>query len=127
MIYWLAFTAESIVAVSRKFVCDNLRTSSECSLSNDERTPFRAVWTSIFSSRDEASTTRLRALFPVEDDGHREWQFSPLHRAVLGLVSTDLEMSLTQHPADINLRDSTGKTALSWAAMRGDDAALGLL
>ena len=38
-----------------------------------------------------------------------------------------MESLLARYPTDIDLTDSTGKTALSWAAKKGDDAALSLL
>jgi len=47
--------------------------------------------------------------------------FSKLHKAVLGLIHVDLDHELSiSSAAHINKRDSKGRTALSWAAVRGD-------
>ncbi|KAF1843158.1 ankyrin, partial [Cucurbitaria berberidis CBS 394.84] len=42
-----------------------------------------------------------------------------LHRIVLGLDFSMIEICLSENPGCINVVDSTGRTALSWAAQRG--------
>ena len=46
--------------------------------------------------------------------------FSPLHRIILGLSSLDLRSYLDTTTADLNAKDSLGKTPLCWAASRPD-------
>jgi ankyrin repeat protein len=71
--------------------------------------------------------TRLRALFSrterLETRG-----FTRIHKAVLGLDSADLERELKySSKSAINQRDTEGRTAISWAAWRGDLDAVQLL
>ncbi|KAH7310568.1 ankyrin repeat-containing domain protein [Stachybotrys elegans] len=47
-----------------------------------------------------------------------------LHRIVLGLSGVDLEMELIQHPESVDGTDAMGRTALLWAAARGDNNAV---
>ena len=61
----------------------------------------------------------FRMLFPDPDLGHR--RFSPIHSAVFGLSSTSLLEVLEQCSRDeVDEGDAVGRTALSWAAQRGD-------
>jgi ankyrin repeat protein len=48
-----------------------------------------------------------------------EMGFTALHRSILGLTSTPLEVHLSNQPGCINAVDSNGRTALSWASQRG--------
>lgn len=60
-----------------------------------------------------------RCLF--DDEDHLESRaFPPLHKIVLGLASMDLKQQLDLSSAGIDDRDADGRTALSWAATRGD-------
>lgn len=60
-----------------------------------------------------------RCLF--DDEDHLESRaFPPLHKIVLGLASVDLKQQLELSSAGIDERDADGRTALSWAATRGD-------
>lgn len=60
-----------------------------------------------------------RCLF--DDEEHLESRaFPPLHKIVLGLSSLDLQMQLDLSTARIDEKDADGRTALSWAATRGD-------
>ena len=45
----------------------------------------------------------------------------------MGLDSSDLKTELIDHPAEVDATDSMGKSALSWAASRGDEVAVQLL
>ncbi len=67
-----------------------------------------------------------RCLFHNEE--HLESRvFPPLHKVVLGLVSLDLHMQVALHTASIDAKDADGRTALSWAATRGDLRSVSLL
>ena len=46
--------------------------------------------------------------------------FQPLHKIVLGLSSVSLEQHLQLSTSNIDAVDADGRTALSWAATRGD-------
>ncbi|KAG8419419.1 hypothetical protein J3458_004287 [Metarhizium acridum] len=54
------------------------------------------------------------------DDFIEESNFTRTHRIILGLSIGDLERELISHPGEINAQDSMGRTALAWAAARGD-------
>ncbi|QUC23122.1 uncharacterized protein UV8b_07363 [Ustilaginoidea virens] len=58
------------------------------------------------------------------DDFIDESQFTQTHRIVLGLSSRDLEQELLAHPHQVNAQDTTGRTAVAWAAARGDSRAI---
>lgn len=50
--------------------------------------------------------------------------FAALHKIVLGISYHGLEQELRKSPGDVDLRDSTGRTPLQWAAARGDETAV---
>ena len=59
------------------------------------------------------------------EEASDKYELSIIHRIVLGLESTDLETVLSVSPYSvINSTDSFGKTALLWAARRGDAGAV---
>ena len=62
-------------------------------------------------------------MFP-EPDFDECYHFSPLHKAVLGLTSHSIESILKSDLSQLNNTDSYGRTALSWAAYRGDHQAV---
>ncbi|EEP82154.1 predicted protein [Uncinocarpus reesii 1704] len=47
-----------------------------------------------------------------------------LHQIVLGISGRDLVQELQEHPEAVNYQDAMGRTALLWAAARGDDEAV---
>ncbi|KAL8705358.1 MAG: hypothetical protein Q9201_001514 [Fulgogasparrea decipioides] len=53
-----------------------------------------------------------------------EQNYTLLHRIVLGLSMQDLEESLLLHPELIDIPDAMGRTALAWAAARGDERSI---
>ncbi|KAG8159243.1 hypothetical protein KVR01_010904 [Diaporthe batatas] len=50
--------------------------------------------------------------------------FTALHKIVLGLSYHSLEQEICKDPSNVDLRDSTGRTPLQWAAARGDKTAV---
>ncbi|KAH7313983.1 ankyrin repeat-containing domain protein [Stachybotrys elegans] len=64
--------------------------------------------------------------FPEEDQEYRN--FSPIHKAILGIEGFTLSQVLEHNTGitriPINVMDSAGKTALHWAALRGDLSAV---
>lgn len=60
-------------------------------------------------------------------DWVEEQNFPLLHRIVLGLHGKDLKNALIEDPGAIDNEDAMGRTALNWAAARGDDRSVTLL
>ncbi|KAF6226103.1 hypothetical protein HO133_008968 [Letharia lupina] len=72
-------------------------------------------------------TTALTEDFDIEEH-LEERQLPVLHKIVLGLAEADLETQLRLSTmVKIDALDYQGRTALSWAAIRGDSASLNLL
>ena len=92
------------------------------------RSAIEIAWIRILSKLVGESTSRqLRALFPAEDWIESQ-QFSLLHRTVLGLNILNLDDLLASITVStMNAADACGRTALWWAAQRGDYAALSSL
>ncbi|TGO80422.1 hypothetical protein BELL_0007g00120 [Botrytis elliptica] len=55
-------------------------------------------------------------LHPVENQN-----FAAIHKIVLRLSMKDLEEEILRNPSQIDVPDATGRTALEWAAARGDE------
>ena len=56
-----------------------------------------------------------------------EQNYTQLHRIVLGLSLMDLEDEVLKRPDEVNAIDIMGRTALAWAACRGDERAIVVL
>lgn len=65
----------------------------------------------------------LRIISDGSDYVERQ-NFTRLHRIVLGLCSGDLETEVLQNSHDVDFPDAMGRTALQWAAARGDERAV---
>jgi ankyrin repeat protein len=91
------------------------------------RTAADNAWAKILSGRFSTEKERqLRIMF--SDTEHLErWSLTPLHKIVLGLLGRDLESELEVSTAEINTKDSNGRTALSFAAERSDILSMSLL
>ena len=89
--------------------------------------PFDAAWDAILENLyGEAGSETLRSLFP--DNGRLEdRRYTKLHKIVLHLFDGNLEEEIHANPADVNMQDLVGRTALSWATGRRDAAAVNLL
>ncbi|KFY88093.1 hypothetical protein V500_06555 [Pseudogymnoascus sp. VKM F-4518 (FW-2643)] len=53
--------------------------------------------------------------------------FAPIDKIVLKLSLQDLEEEILRNPDDVDIPDANGRTALEWAAARGDDRAVTML
>ncbi|KAF7868673.1 hypothetical protein EAF04_005203 [Stromatinia cepivora] len=53
--------------------------------------------------------------------------FSKLHKIILGLLGADLEEEIAENPELIYAVDAMGRTALTWAAARGDHKSVQIL
>ena len=69
----------------------------------------------------------LLELFPQDEGGLDERQFSRIHKCVLGIVGTKLEDELNISTSTIDDVDNLGRTPLYWAARRSDSEAARLL
>ena len=89
------------------------------------RSPFKYAWTLIFSNAvSSESATLLQQLF--WDQSHFDiFQFSLLHKAYLGIAGVTFDMALAStRRSDVDEKDATGRTTLSWACQRGDPLAI---
>ncbi|KAL8804129.1 MAG: hypothetical protein Q9182_002762 [Xanthomendoza sp. 2 TL-2023] len=87
-------------------------------------TPTSLAWEKILSgvlTGDEASM--VASMF-ANTDFLQTRQFSVLHKIVLHLIPRTIESELDYTTRDLNAVDSSGRTALAWAAARGDELAL---
>lgn len=71
----------------------------------------------------ESDVEALRCL-TQDSDFVDEQNYTLLHKVVLGLSMQDLEESLTLHSGLIDIPDAMGRTALAWAAARGDERSI---
>ena len=95
---------------------------------NQFRSAIDEAWNYIFR-RPRSETTLLQKIF-YEQEPLEKRQFSILHRIILDLtlVPRSLKLELQESTSQVNHRDSQGKTALFWAAQRGNlDALVELL
>ena len=85
------------------------------------------LWQQILgNSLDKETSQALQALLPTCD--LVDYAFTPLHLAVLGLGSASVEETLSSCSSlNIDTEDASGRTALWWAAYRGDFQSMELL
>ena len=112
----------ALVSRERESVCVNLPYMELTCC----RTPYMDVW------KYHLVNSPLRHGYDLFD--HRpqadHFGFSPLHASVLGLNSTASDPISSFHSfslSQVNQRDAMGRTALFWAAQRGDAATVGRL
>ncbi|KAK3394956.1 ankyrin repeat-containing domain protein [Podospora didyma] len=96
---------------------------------------YRPIAKSDDSPSDKAVDILLRGHIPQEvveilrfvsegSDFIERQNFARIHRIVLGLCGGDLEEELRLYPRSVDCADATGRTALQWAAARGDERAV---
>lgn len=78
------------------------------------------------NSQTNDQVARLRAICEAVDDSSvtESMDFTPIHMSVLGFPSIPLRDILENSKDDINARDKLGRTALLWAASRGETDAV---
>ena len=89
---------------------------------------YEKAWDIKFTQvEDVASVEFFKHLF-FSEDYVEELELSKFHQIVLGLLHRDLgeELRISRRP-EIDYVDSKGRSALSWAALRGDSRAVSLL
>lgn len=88
------------------------------------RTTTALAWRRIFGSLGEESTLNAFQSMFNDEEFLASRVFQPLHKIVLGFSCVRLEDELSLTTSHIDDTDADGRTALSWAAMRGDFAAV---
>ncbi|KAF2966704.1 hypothetical protein GQX73_g6874 [Xylaria multiplex] len=98
---------------------------------------YRPKATTDLSPRTKANDLLLQGVSKTIEDalvslsGGSDWadeqDFTTLHRIVTGLSSKNLETELQEHPEDIDKQDGLGRSAISWAAARGNEEHIVLL
>ncbi|KAK3173114.1 hypothetical protein OEA41_006443 [Lepraria neglecta] len=82
------------------------------------------AWTRIFGKLADSSTSDAFSNMFDDSDYFDSRQFPPFHKIILGLNGANLACQLELTGSQINDRDADGRTALSWAAARGDQQAV---
>ena len=82
------------------------------------------AWTRIFGKLAQASTLDAMSVMFRDEDYFENRCFPIFHKIVLELSGADLETQLKLSTKSINDVDYDGRTALSWAAARGDTKAV---
>lgn len=79
----------------------------------------------IFTTQDRTFGDKLASLLGMSDLS-QIWDFSTLHKAVLGLQEYDLakEIARLDRQAHVNSIDNYGRSSLHWAAAKGDIVAV---
>ncbi|KAL3419618.1 b-cell lymphoma 3-encoded protein [Phlyctema vagabunda] len=97
-----------------------------------QETPYDMAWSTIlcFQHTPNAATWRveeIRALFPGVDVVEERRRFTKIHKIVNQILHCDLEKELCRSRDLIDQVDADGRTALSYAAARGDHMAVDTL
>ena len=93
------------------------------------RCPAKYAWTEILLGHGTPEDIRgLQKYFPISAAVDL-WEFSHIHKVVLGILSLNLEIEMqkSQYSKQIAFTDTNGKTPLHWAALKGDGRAVQLL
>jgi len=93
------------------------------------RTPYDMAWSTILCFQDTPNAAawrveEMRALFPSLNSIEERRGFTRVHRIINRILHCDLEKELCRSQDLINQVDADGRTALSYAAARGDHAAV---
>ena len=102
-----------------------LRSSSALS-TNIPRTPLDTYYENYFTTPEELRMNAVLHLFEIHDV-FDHWNLKYIHLIVLGCATVDLPTYLAITNEDIDVVDSWGRTALMWAAWRGDSASVSTL
>jgi ankyrin repeat protein len=92
------------------------------------RSPAQFVSSYILSSQGTNPLAKAyeSTFFGISSSHSELWDFSYIHRVVVGIQPSDLAIAL-QEPArklELNTLDLAGRSPLFWAALRGDDQAV---
>lgn len=90
------------------------------------RSASQKAWEQILCKRGtDKDLQAFKRLFP-SSEALEVWEFTYIHNVVLGILplSIMLELQKQQYRDQINMVDSTGRTPLHWATMRGEEEAV---
>ena len=90
------------------------------------RTPLDTYYENYFTSTEDNRMTSLLPLFE-RHDVFDHWNLRSIHLIILGCSNVDLASYLAISDDEIDVVDSWGRTALMWAAWRGDSASVSVL
>lgn len=82
------------------------------------------AWQMVLSGRMSANDASIIAGLFRKYDYLESQAFTPIHKTVLGLASKSLHQELSCSTAEIDTKDASGRTAVSWASARGDESSL---
>jgi ankyrin repeat protein len=96
------------------------------------RTPYDMAWSTILCFQDTPNAAgwrveEMKALFPSLDSIEERRKFTKIHKIINRILHCDLETELCRSRDLINQVDADGRTALSYAAARGDHVAVNTL
>ncbi|KAF2095168.1 ankyrin [Rhizodiscina lignyota] len=107
-------------------ICQLLLVSGADPYDEEETTrPIDEVWEKILSGRD--TENKFRNLLTYDEEYIESKGFSLIHKVVLDILCMDLESLLNASAEDIDRKDGSGKTAVAWAALRGDNERMSIL
>lgn len=87
-------------------------------------TPTSLAWEKVLSGSLTDNEESIVASVFTNTDFLQTRQFTLLHKIVLHLIPRNLQSELDFSTKDLDAVDASGRTCLSWAATRGDGAAL---
>ncbi|KAL9040139.1 MAG: hypothetical protein Q9214_004603, partial [Letrouitia sp. 1 TL-2023] len=91
-----------------------------------DMTPLDTFYENYFTTAGDLKMTALIPLFEKHDI-FDHWNLSYIHLIVLGCSNMALSTYLSVSTESIDVTDSFGRTALMWAAWRGDSASVSVL
>jgi ankyrin repeat protein len=105
-----------------------LQQGAEADLPNQAgRTASEMFWEHSFAGRLGSEGASTFGSFFEDGDYVQTRRFTTLHKAVLGIIHKDLGAELELSTAEINARDTRGRTPLCWAVIRDDLSAVRIL
>ncbi|KAI4203490.1 MAG: hypothetical protein LQ350_001828 [Teloschistes chrysophthalmus] len=90
-------------------------------------TPTTLAWEKVLSGALTDDVASMVSNMFADTDFMQTRQFSIVHKIVLHLIPRSLESELDYSTRDLDAVDSSGRTPIAWAAVRGDELALNTL
>ncbi|KAL8777248.1 MAG: hypothetical protein Q9194_002664 [Teloschistes cf. exilis] len=90
-------------------------------------TPTTLAWEKVLSGALTEDVASMVSNMFADTDFMQTRQFSIVHKIVLHLIPRSIESELDYSTRDLDAVDSSGRTPIAWAAVRGDELALNTL
>ncbi|KAI4110123.1 MAG: hypothetical protein L6R37_000016 [Teloschistes peruensis] len=90
-------------------------------------TPTTLAWEKVLSGALTEDVASMVSNMFADTDFMQARQFSIVHKIVLHLIPRSIESELDYSTRDLDAVDSSGRTPIAWAAVRGDELALNTL